>query len=81
MGFVGFVGLGFNVFGAIGGVCAGFFLGRYAGNKYEINVSRISKKMFKSSGKLKEFDIFIVRLRCVIKWVNYIYINSSPKPK
>lgn len=59
LGFIGFVGSGFNVFGAIGGVCAGIFMGRYAGQK-------ISKKFIKKKGKLREFDIFTLRLRCVI---------------
>jgi hypothetical protein len=61
-GFVGFVGLGFNIFGAAGGGAAGFFLGRYAGQK-------INKKIYKKNGQLKEFDIYVVRIRCVLRWV------------
>ena len=40
VGFIGFVGSGFNAIGALSGGLAGIFLGRYAGKK-------ISKKMFK----------------------------------
>lgn len=44
LGFVGFVGLGFNVFGALGGICVGAVLGRYAGNKYYNCSSKNIKK-------------------------------------
>lgn len=64
-GFIGFVGLGFNVFGAAGGGAAGFFLGRYAGQK-------VTKKIYKKHGNLKEYDLFILRLRCVLRWVTVI---------
>lgn len=61
LGFLGFVAVGFTIFGAIGGGALGIILGRYGGRK-------ISKKIQKS-GILNEFDIFKVRMQCVMKWV------------
>ena len=68
LAFLGFVGLGFNVFGGIGGGAAGIFLGRYAGAK-------ISKKMSKTKGVLEEFHVFMIRMRCVLKWVLFSYME------
>jgi hypothetical protein len=61
IGFLGFVSSGFNVIGGIGGAFAGVLLGRYAGKK-------ISKSLYQKAGTLNEFDIYLIRIRCVTKW-------------
>jgi membrane associated rhomboid family serine protease len=66
LGVLGFVGLGLNIFGAVGGICIGCFLGRYFGKK-------ISKRLYSKNGNLKEYDIFLIRLQCVLKWVDIIH--------
>lgn len=62
LGLICFLGTGFNVFGFLGGVFVGFFVGRYAGQK-------ISKRIIKKHGELNQFDVFTVRLKCVMIWV------------
>lgn len=66
LGVIGFLALGFTFLGAIGGGALGIILGRYLGRK-------ISKKIATKGINLTEFDIFVIRVQCLIKWVFCIY--------
>lgn len=67
LGVIGFLALGFTFLGAIGGGAIGIILGRYLGRK-------ISKKIATKGINLTEFDIFIIRVKCLVKWVNFNFI-------
>lgn len=62
LGVIGFLALGFTFLGAIGGGAIGMLLGRYLGKK-------ISKKIATKKINLTEFDIFEIRVECLLKWV------------
>ncbi|CAD8089429.1 unnamed protein product [Paramecium sonneborni] len=61
LGVIGFLALGFTFLGAIGGGAIGIILGRYLGRK-------ISKKIATKGINLTEFDIFVIRVKCLLKW-------------
>ncbi|KAM3144421.1 hypothetical protein pb186bvf_003585 [Paramecium bursaria] len=61
LGFLGFVSLGFTIFGAIGGGVLGILLGRYIGQK-------ISKKIASKGTQLTKFDLLSIRIKCVLRW-------------
>lgn len=62
LGVIGFLALGFTFLGAIGGGAIGMLLGRYLGKK-------ISKKIATKKINLTEFDILVIRVECLLKWV------------
>lgn len=62
LGLLGFLALGFTVVGAIGGSVLGIVLGRYIGRK-------ISKRVSAKGSTMTEWDIFVIRVKCLIKWV------------
>lgn len=62
LGFIGFIALGFTVFGVIAGGVLGVIMGRYAGK-------RIKRQLKRKRNKLVELDIFEIKLRCYLKWV------------
>lgn len=65
-GVIGFLVLGFTAVGALGGGAVGVILGRYFGSK-------IQKKIATKGINLTEFDIFVIRVKCLIKWVLNIF--------
>ncbi|CAD8148626.1 unnamed protein product [Paramecium octaurelia] len=67
-GVIGFLALGFTFLGAIGGGAIGIILGRYLGRK-------ISKKIATKGINLTEFDIFVIRVKCLLKWGKLIMIK------
>ncbi|CAD8058991.1 unnamed protein product [Paramecium primaurelia] len=72
LGVIGFLALGFTFLGAIGGGAIGIILGRYLGRK-------ISKKIATKGINLTEFDIFVIRVKCLLRWGKLImvkYIND-----
>ncbi|CAD8163996.1 unnamed protein product [Paramecium pentaurelia] len=70
LGVIGFLALGFTFLGAIGGGAIGIILGRYLGRK-------ISKKIATKGINLTEFDIFIIRVKCLLKWGKLIMIKYT----
>ena len=59
LGFVGFVAVGFTIFGLIGGGCLGICIGRYTGYK-------ITKKISKKTGSFSHFEIYFIRILAAI---------------
>lgn len=68
LGVIGFLALGFTFLGAIGGGAIGMLLGRYLGKK-------ISKKIATKKINLTEFDILVIRVECLLKWVFKFYFT------
>jgi membrane protein YqaA with SNARE-associated domain len=62
LGFIGFIALGFTVFGVIAGGVLGVIMGRYAGK-------RIKRHLTRKRNKVVELDIVEIKLRSYIKWV------------
>lgn len=62
LGLVGFLVLGFTILGGIGGGVLGIVLGRIVGKK-------IHKKNQLTDIQMTYFDILIIRVSCLLKWV------------
>lgn len=62
LGLLGFLALGFTIIGGIGGGILGLALGRYLGRK-------LSKSITTKGVTITEFEVFVLRMKCIIKWV------------
>lgn len=60
LGMLGFVVLGFTIFGLIAGGALGIVIGRYAGRRL--------RKQYQNKKVLVEYDVYEIRVRCYIKW-------------
>ncbi|CAD8068534.1 unnamed protein product [Paramecium sonneborni] len=70
LGMIGFLALGFTFLGAIGGGAIGIILGRYLGRK-------ISKRIATKGINVTEFDIFVIRVKCLLKWGKLIMVKYT----